>query len=131
MSTKGMYALIISLQIIATLGIAFVNNYFVIGFIFVQQVQRGIMGSFLYMQVNRYIDTKSGNRVSLMSIMYCGISVLTGVSLYITSAITNNYGLGLAVVYYAIVINILLMIATTIFLKKENEKKLVKYDAEE
>ena len=131
MSTKGMYALIISLQIIATLGIAFVNNYFVIGFIFVQQVQRGIIGSFLYMQVNRYIDTKSGNRVSLMSIMYCGISVLTGVSLYITSAITNNYGLGLAVVYYAIVINILLMIATTIFLKKENEKKLVKYDAEE
>lgn len=126
MSTKGMFTLIIGLQIIVTLGIGFLHNYFVLGFFFLQQVQRGLMGSFLYMQVNRYIDTKSGNRVSIMSVMYCGISVMTGVSLYITSTITNACGLYVTVLYYAIAINVLVLTATAVFAKKE--KKLIKYD---
>ena len=130
LSTEKMYLLIIALQFLTTIGIVFVNGYFVIAFIFLQQIQRGLMGPFLYMQVNRYIDTNNKNRVSLMSMMYCGISIFTGISLYITSAITNSSGLQRAVFYYVTVINAILILALIIFVGKEKTNQLMKYDSE-
>ena len=65
-----------------------------------------------------------------MSIMYCGISIFTGISLYITSAITNSSGLQRAVFYYVTVINEILILALIIFVGKEKTNQLMKYDSE-
>lgn len=129
-STKSMYLLLVILQLLATFGIAYVNSYLAVVFIFVQQVQRGLMGPFLFFQVNRYIDTNSRNRVSLMSIMYFVISILTSFSLFVTSKIINVVGLRLAIIYYVIVVNLFLIISIVFFARKNKLNKLVKYDAD-
>lgn len=126
LTVTKMYFLVIVLQLIATIGIATISNYVVVIFILLQQVQRGLMGTFLYMQVNRYIDTKSGNRVTLMSIMYCGISIMTGISLLISSALTKIGNMRFALSIYVIMINLVLIFF--IFLLKKNKKNLIIYD---
>ncbi|WP_026504378.1 MFS transporter [Butyrivibrio sp. NC3005] len=126
LSISMMYTVIIGLQFISTLGIGIMRNYTVVVFILIQQVQRGLMGTFLYMQVNRYIDTNSGNRVSLMSVMYCGISILTGISLYISSALTNIGSMRFALSIYIVLINAALILSILVF--KKNEKKIIRYD---
>lgn len=128
MTTRKMYILIISFQLLTGIGMVFVKNYFVIIFIFIQQFQRGLMGTFLYMQVNRYINSKNRNRVSLMSIMYCIISIFTGISLYVTSIITKNIGFQNAILCYVIFINLLLVLSIVLFVQKDRQNKLIRYD---
>ncbi len=123
-----MYILIILLQFVSSFGVALCGNFFVLLFILGQQFQRGLMGTFLYMQVNRYIDSKKGNRVSLMSIMYSMISIMTALSLFFTSYITRYYNLKIAMLIYVCLLNALLIMAAIIFKHKNDRKSLIRYD---
>lgn len=128
LSIFNMYILIILLQFISSFGVALCGNFFVLLFILGQQFQRGLMGTFLYMQVNRYIDSKKGNRVSLMSIMYSMISIMTALSLFFTSYITKYYNLKIAMLIYVCLLNALLIMAAIIFKQKNDRKLLIRYD---
>ncbi len=126
MSEWNIYVLIIIMQIIATFGMAFVDNRLVVLFILIQQVQRGIAGTFSYMQVNQYIESKRGNRVSIMSMMYFGISILTGLSLGITSYASDKVNLKMAIIGYVVVLNLVLIISyLTFYLRRTTLKKYI------
>ena len=125
---KMMYAIIIILQFIATMGVSFSGSLVVLVFILIQQVQRGIAGTYLYMQTNNYISTESGNRVTLMSIMYFSINIIVALSLFIISMLTDALGLSVSVRSYSTLINILLIIGFVIFEKRKKENKIVSYE---
>lgn len=128
-SNDFMYVIIMILQLVATMGIAYSNSLFVFVFILIQQVERGMAGTYLYIQTNNYIDTESGNRVTLMSVMYCAINIIAAFSLWLTSTITEQYGLAVSVKSYCIIINIVLFISFINFMIKKKKKKIISYDS--
>lgn len=122
-SSRNFFKLILILQIISTIGIALIDGCLLIVFILIQQVQRGIVGPFMYMEVNSYIDSQKNKRVSLMSLMYFLIGILTAISFYITSIISKKYGLRTSVVIYVVVINAILTVSLVSFFKNKNIEK--------
>lgn len=121
---KGMYCLILIVQLIATFGFAFSGGYVVIIFILIQQLQRGFTGTFLYMQANQYISSKDGNRVTIMSILFCSINLITASSLFLTSYVTKYYGLDISIVSYVFVANFLFLDFLGIFAYKKYKKQI-------
>ena len=121
---KGMYCLILIVQLIATFGFAFSGGYVVIIFILIQQLQRGFTGTFLYMQANQYISSKDGNRVTIMSILFCSINLITAGSLFLTSYVTKYYGLDISIVSYVFVANFLFLAFLGIFAYKKYKKQI-------
>lgn len=121
---KGMYCLILIVQLIATFGFAFSGGYVVMIFILIQQLQRGFTGTFLYMQANQYISSKDGNRVTIMSILFCSINLITAGSLFLTSYVTKYYGLDISIVSYVFVANFLFLAFLGIFAYKKYKKQI-------
>lgn len=121
---KGMYYLILIVQLIATFGFAFSGGYVVMIFILIQQLQRGFTGTFLYMQANQYISSKDGNRVTIMSILFCSINLITAGSLFLTSYVTKYYGLDISIVSYVFVANFLFLAFLGIFAYKKYKKQI-------
>lgn len=128
---KQMMLLVIFLQIISSLGIFVLESYIFIVFIFIQQIQRGIMSPFLYMQVNGHIPEDNENRVTTMSIYYFMTTILTSVFLFITSAITQYANIKASIVSFCVTINILILILVHVYNKKIHNRSIIYYQKEE
>lgn len=127
LSAKFMYFLIAALQLISSFGLAFSKSYSSLGFIFLQQLMRGIMGIFLYFQINSFINPESKNRVTLMSVYYFVTTVLTGLMLKLTADFTKFQSMRFSIKTYSFVINSMLVIALLVLFICQKSGKIKKY----
>lgn len=118
---------LIIMQIIGTIGIAYINMIFVVVFIIIQQLQRGIMGPFMYMQVNSYIDSNSGNRVTLMSVYFCITTIMSSALLWLISIVTEKNDLYFSLKVFSIFINIVTIIFFVRLYWLDKHKKITQY----
>lgn len=124
---KFMFFLIAVLQFVSSFGLAFSKSYAALGFIFLQQLMRGIMGVFLYFQINSFINPGSKNRVTLMSVYYFVTTILTGIMLKLTADFTKLQSMRFSIKTYSLLINSLLVISLLVLFICKKTGKIKRY----
>lgn len=127
MNTWTFIWLLILLQMISTTGMAYIGSFAVIIIIFIQQFQRGLLYPFMYMQVNGYIDSSGGQRVTLMSIMYFLTTITSALFLYLTSKVIEFNNLTITLKLFAIVANALTILFFAIFYVLDKKVLITNY----
>lgn len=127
LTPNAMLTLIIILQMVSCVGVALSKSMFVIGFIILNQIQRGIMGPFLYVQVNGYICSKNGNRVTLMSVYFCVTTLISSLLLAGVSYVSKMFGMSVMMILFAYVINFIVIVLDFYYLKKKQKGQVKCY----
>lgn len=126
-SEKAMFGIIIFLHLISTVGIIFFRSYFVVFFMVLSNIQRGLMGPFLYIKVNAYICSDKGNRATLLSIYFFVTTILTAVMLFGVSKLTKIYELDSMILIYSLIVNLIITLLDIILLNMIKNNKLIEY----
>ena len=88
---------------------------------------RGIMGVFLYFQINSFINPGSKNRVTLMSVYYFVTTILTGIMLKLTADFTKLQSMRFSIKTYSLLINSLLVISLLVLFICKKTGKIKRY----
>lgn len=119
--------MLILFHIISTFGMLVYPEFYVFIFIFMQQITRGIMGPFLFMEINSYIKPDSKMRVTYSSIFYFTNTMLVAVILSFSSLMTSYFEVRGALFFTCIAMNLLLLLAYASFKKKLTMQLINKY----
>lgn len=119
--------LLILMQIVSTFGIAYINAIFAVGFIMIQQFQRGIMGPFMNIQVNSYINSNCGNRVTLLSVFFSITTVFSSLLLWLSSILTQKNDLYFSLKVFAICVNSATIIIFLLLYYMDKHQKITNY----
>lgn len=117
-SKKAIYLLFILIQIVTSIGMILKPSYAILIAILLQQIMRGLMGPFLYMETNKYVDPESKARVTLVSINNFVTTGLTAIMLFITSLVTKFYDFKVSILVVTIILNLILIFSFINFMNK-------------
>lgn len=85
------------------------------------------MVPFLYVQVNGYVCSKNGNRVTLMLVYFCVTTLISSFLLAGVSYVSKMFGMSVMMILFAYVINFIVIVLDFYYLKKAKRSSEMLY----